>query len=150
MINIAAILTWAERRQSAMIQDRIGPNRAVIYLPSDSAQVAVAAARARPRRGGLAIVAWLASKRSAPVRLDVGFTAQPSSPMLRRLVQRARRLAGRERRRRDNGVRTALGSADAAHRSSTAVSSLHVLVARRCASSVTADERVARSAAAFT
>src|SRR5260370_41957950 len=33
VINTAAILTWGERRQSAMIQDRIGPNRAVIYLP---------------------------------------------------------------------------------------------------------------------
>jgi NADH-quinone oxidoreductase subunit H len=34
VINTAAILTWGERRQSAMIQDRIGPNRAVIFLPS--------------------------------------------------------------------------------------------------------------------
>src|SRR5437773_7964851 len=33
LMNTAAILTWAERRQSAMIQDRIGPNRAVIYVP---------------------------------------------------------------------------------------------------------------------
>jgi len=33
VVNTAAILTWGERRQSAMIQDRIGPNRAVIYLP---------------------------------------------------------------------------------------------------------------------
>jgi NADH-quinone oxidoreductase subunit H len=33
VINTAAILTWGERRQSAMIQDRIGPNRAVIFLP---------------------------------------------------------------------------------------------------------------------
>src|SRR5260370_18076813 len=31
--NTAAIRKWGERRQSAMIQDRIGPNRAVIYLP---------------------------------------------------------------------------------------------------------------------
>ncbi|HKQ72050.1 MAG TPA: NADH-quinone oxidoreductase subunit H, partial [Polyangiaceae bacterium] len=33
VINTAALLTWGERRQSAMIQDRIGPNRAVIYAP---------------------------------------------------------------------------------------------------------------------
>ena len=33
VINTAAILTWGERRQCAMIQDRIGPNRAVIFLP---------------------------------------------------------------------------------------------------------------------
>ena len=30
--NLAAVLTWADRRQSAMIQDRIGPNRAVIKI----------------------------------------------------------------------------------------------------------------------
>jgi NADH-quinone oxidoreductase subunit H len=34
IINTAALLTWGERRQCAMIQDRIGPNRAVIFLPS--------------------------------------------------------------------------------------------------------------------
>jgi NADH-quinone oxidoreductase subunit H len=31
-LNMGAILTWADRRQSAMIQDRIGPNRAVIKI----------------------------------------------------------------------------------------------------------------------
>jgi NADH-quinone oxidoreductase subunit H len=32
VLNLAAILTWADRRQSSMIQDRIGPNRAVIKI----------------------------------------------------------------------------------------------------------------------
>jgi NADH-quinone oxidoreductase subunit H len=32
VLNLAAILTWADRRQSSMIQDRIGPNRAVIKV----------------------------------------------------------------------------------------------------------------------
>jgi NADH-quinone oxidoreductase subunit H len=32
VLNVAAILTWADRRQSSMIQDRIGPNRAVIKI----------------------------------------------------------------------------------------------------------------------
>jgi NADH-quinone oxidoreductase subunit H len=32
VLNLAAILTWLDRRQSSMIQDRIGPNRAVIKL----------------------------------------------------------------------------------------------------------------------
>ncbi|MGA2447155.1 MAG: complex I subunit 1 family protein [Polyangiaceae bacterium] len=32
VLNLAAVLTWADRRQSSMIQDRIGPNRAVIRL----------------------------------------------------------------------------------------------------------------------
>jgi len=28
LLNLAALLTWAERKQSAAMQDRIGPNRA--------------------------------------------------------------------------------------------------------------------------
>jgi NADH-quinone oxidoreductase subunit H len=32
VLNLAAILTWADRRQSSMIQDRIGPNRAVMKI----------------------------------------------------------------------------------------------------------------------
>src|SRR5258708_9657099 len=32
VLNLAAILTWADRRQSSMIQHRIGPNRAVVRI----------------------------------------------------------------------------------------------------------------------
>jgi NADH-quinone oxidoreductase subunit H len=32
VLNLAAILTWADRRQSSMIQDRVGPNRAVVKI----------------------------------------------------------------------------------------------------------------------
>jgi NADH-quinone oxidoreductase subunit H len=32
-MGLASILTWMERRQSAMMQDRLGPNRAYIKLP---------------------------------------------------------------------------------------------------------------------
>src|SRR5215217_488695 len=32
-MGLASILTWMERRQSAMMQDRLGPNRAYISLP---------------------------------------------------------------------------------------------------------------------
>ncbi len=32
ILGLAGPLTWAERRQSAMIQDRVGPNRAGIFL----------------------------------------------------------------------------------------------------------------------
>jgi NADH-quinone oxidoreductase subunit H len=41
LLNTAAIATWAERRQSAMVQDRVGPNRAVAYLPGALARVLV-------------------------------------------------------------------------------------------------------------
>jgi NADH-quinone oxidoreductase subunit H len=33
LMPLASILTWMERRQSAMMQDRLGPNRAYIALP---------------------------------------------------------------------------------------------------------------------
>jgi NADH-quinone oxidoreductase subunit H len=40
-LNMAALGPWADRRQSAMIQDRVGPNRAVAYLPSNVARIVV-------------------------------------------------------------------------------------------------------------
>ncbi|MBK8939619.1 MAG: NADH-quinone oxidoreductase subunit H [Polyangiaceae bacterium] len=33
-LNFSAIAVWADRRQSAMIQHRVGPNRAVVNVPS--------------------------------------------------------------------------------------------------------------------
>jgi NADH-quinone oxidoreductase subunit H len=33
LLNLAAVSIWADRRQSAMVQDRVGPNRAVVHLP---------------------------------------------------------------------------------------------------------------------
>jgi NADH-quinone oxidoreductase subunit H len=32
LFNVGGLLTWVDRRQSAMIQDRVGPNRAVIKI----------------------------------------------------------------------------------------------------------------------
>src|ERR1041384_8734338 len=37
-MNLAVILTWADRRQGAAIQDRVGPNRAVAWIPTKIAQ----------------------------------------------------------------------------------------------------------------
>jgi NADH-quinone oxidoreductase subunit H len=34
LLQMAALTTWADRRQGAMVQDRVGPNRAVFHLPS--------------------------------------------------------------------------------------------------------------------
>jgi len=57
MMHIAVFLTWADRRQGAMIQDRIGPNRAVIWLPTPMAQgMAVAPALATAALVGF--LAW--------------------------------------------------------------------------------------------
>ena len=33
LVTLTAVLTWVERRQCALIQDRVGPNRAVVYVP---------------------------------------------------------------------------------------------------------------------
>lgn len=33
-MNVAVICTWVDRRQGAMIQDRVGPDRAVIWIPT--------------------------------------------------------------------------------------------------------------------
>ena len=38
---VAVLLTWADRRQGAMIQDRVGPNRAGIFMPGKLAAAAV-------------------------------------------------------------------------------------------------------------
>jgi NADH-quinone oxidoreductase subunit H len=71
VMNTAALLTWGERRQSAMIQDRIGPNRAVIYLPSIAIKVLSLAAG-----GGAALLVAgytaMMARRSEVARLDGG------------------------------------------------------------------------------
>ena len=40
-LTLAAVLTWTDRRQGAMMADRVGPNRAVVFLPTRLAQVAL-------------------------------------------------------------------------------------------------------------
>jgi NADH-quinone oxidoreductase subunit H len=40
-MNVGVVLTWADRRQGAMIQDRVGPNRAVAPIPTPLAQAAL-------------------------------------------------------------------------------------------------------------
>jgi NADH-quinone oxidoreductase subunit H len=37
-MNLGVILTWVDRRQGAVIQDRIGPDRAVLWLPTPLAR----------------------------------------------------------------------------------------------------------------
>lgn len=41
LLNMAAISIWADRRQSAMVQDRVGPNRAVAYVPSNALRAVI-------------------------------------------------------------------------------------------------------------
>lgn len=39
VLTVGGVLTWADRRQGAMIQDRVGPNRAVVFIPAKAAVV---------------------------------------------------------------------------------------------------------------
>lgn len=55
-MNVAVILTWADRRYGAMLQDRVGPERAVIWLPRRVAQ-AFAVAPAVLVAGGVLVFA---------------------------------------------------------------------------------------------
>ncbi len=55
-MNVAVILTWADRRQGSMIQDRVGPNRAVAWIPTPAAQ-ALCLLPALGLVGGVALLA---------------------------------------------------------------------------------------------
>jgi NADH-quinone oxidoreductase subunit H len=70
MMHVAIFLTWADRRQGAMIQDRIGPNRAVIWLPTPVAQGMAFG----PALAVTALVAFLAFGHL------VGFREAPEGP----------------------------------------------------------------------
>ena len=39
VLTVGGVLTWADRRQGAMIQDRVGPNRAVVFIPAKAAML---------------------------------------------------------------------------------------------------------------
>src|SRR5882724_3460994 len=72
VVNTAAILTWGERRQSAMIQDRIGPNRAVIYVPGWIVKV-LALGAGFGLAAAVGCHAFVVSKWPDGPRLDAGF-----------------------------------------------------------------------------
>src|SRR5256885_6403450 len=72
VVNTAAILTWGERRQSAMIQDRIGPNRAVIYVPGFVLKL-LSVVVGLGLAGAVAAYILAVQRRTEAVRLDVAF-----------------------------------------------------------------------------
>ena len=55
-MNLAVLLTWADRRQGAAIQDRVGPNRAVAWIPT---KVAMALAVLPALAVAAALPAWV-------------------------------------------------------------------------------------------
>jgi len=58
--TIAPVLVWAERRQSAMMQDRVGPVRAGIPLPMGLWNLVL------PAGGGLIVAGWLLDATVTP------------------------------------------------------------------------------------
>lgn len=71
VMNMAAISVWADRRQGAMVQDRVGPNRAVAYVPSNALRVVVFLATAVVA-GIIAIPMWQSSHGQGLARLTGG------------------------------------------------------------------------------
>jgi NADH-quinone oxidoreductase subunit H len=69
LLNAAAIATWADRRQSAMVQDRVGPNRAVVYLPSWVMRALLFLPGFALGGGALASLALGLDARTAPERM---------------------------------------------------------------------------------
>jgi NADH-quinone oxidoreductase subunit H len=61
-MNVAVVLTWVDRRQGAMIQDRIGPNRAVAWIPTVVAQ----ALAVLPALAVVALVGFVVVKLEPP------------------------------------------------------------------------------------
>lgn len=57
-MTLAVVLTWADRRQGAMIQDRVGPNRAVVFMPGKVAALGALL----PALGVGALVLWWTSQ----------------------------------------------------------------------------------------
>jgi NADH-quinone oxidoreductase subunit H len=70
-MTVAVLLTWADRRQGAMIQDRVGPNRAVIFMPGKLGALLVLMPAAVVAGGALAW-AWF-NKLVGDTHLFVGF-----------------------------------------------------------------------------
>lgn len=71
-MNVAVILTWADRRQGAVMQDRVGPNRARAPLPTRIAQ-ALLVLPAIAVAAGIAYVAWTQNDKPGEASLAMLF-----------------------------------------------------------------------------
>lgn len=70
-LGLGGLLTWADRRQGAMMQDRVGPNRAVVFLPSKLVAPAIWLPAAAAAVG---LLAWVAGDTvEGPERAARGF-----------------------------------------------------------------------------
>ncbi len=88
--GVAPVLVWAERRQSAMFQDRVGPVRAGIPLPMGLWKLVL------PAGGGLIVAGWLMDGTLTPayvvfgqpaLQLDAGTMAYSWLPVVGPFLQ---------------------------------------------------------------
>ncbi len=73
-LNIAGVLTWVDRRQGAILQDRVGPDRAVVWIPRRIAQGAVLGPAALAALGALALFFFKDAEGAARTTRAVGFS----------------------------------------------------------------------------
>ena len=66
-MTLAAVLTWVDRRGGGMFQDRVGPERAVFFLPTRLAQ-ALVAGPAVVVAGGVVAWVWFSRAQDAATR----------------------------------------------------------------------------------
>ncbi len=71
-LNLAPILVFAERRQSALVQDRIGPNRALVTVPGWALKGALATP-ALLAAAAVAGLAYVLLTPASPVAPSLGF-----------------------------------------------------------------------------
>jgi NADH-quinone oxidoreductase subunit H len=71
-LNLAPILVFAERRQSALVQDRIGPNRALVTVPGWALKGALATP-ALLAAAGVAGLCYVALGPDSPAAPSLGF-----------------------------------------------------------------------------
>src|SRR5258706_563905 len=82
-MNVAVVLTWVDRRQGAMIQDRIGPNRAVAWIPTPAAQ-GMALLPALAVAGG---VLFVVLKLEPPIGLRLAGLLHPAADGLKTMFK---------------------------------------------------------------
>ena len=106
VMPLASLLTWAERRQSAMMQDRLGPNRAnigpiklwgILHFVADALKM-ISKEDFIPEKAHRAMFALAPILALAPVL--IAFAIIPFGPTIypHELAPRARPARGREHR----------------------------------------------------
>ncbi len=71
LMTMAAVGPWLDRRQGAMVQDRVGPNRAVAFVPSNPLRIVVCLVTALIA-GAIAVPFWHKARGLEIARMTTG------------------------------------------------------------------------------